>query len=124
MIGRADIEGSKSNVAMNACTAAQASYACGVWRWSPWAGRVGTRTHFSLIRGGSVTPVVTFLTVTIHTENQNQVSFYPFILHEISVLIEVTLGHLCYHLIDVPPPLSQTPNLTVASTRINPPMGP
>ena len=113
MIGRADIEGSKSNVAMNACTAAQASYACGVWRWSPWAG----------IRGGSVTPVVTFLTVTIHTENQNQVSFYPFILHEISVLIEVTLGHLCHHLTDVPPP-SQTPNLTVSSTRINPPMGP
>ena len=104
MIGRADIEGSKSNVAMNACAVAQASYACGVCRWSPWAGRVGTRTHFSLIRGGSVTPVVTFLTVTIHTENQNQVSFYPFILHEISVLIVVTLGNLCYHLIDVPPP--------------------
>ena len=96
---------------------------CGGGRHGP-GGRVGTRTHFSLIRGGSVTPVVTFVTVTIHTENQNQVSFYPFILHEISVLIEVTLGHLCYHLIDVPPPPSQTPNLTVASTRINPPMGP
>ena len=89
---------------MNACTVAQASYACGVWRWLPWAGRVGTRTHFSLTRGGGVTPLVTFLTVCIHTENQNQVSFYPFILHEISVLTEVTLGHLCHHLTDVPPP--------------------
>ena len=29
-------------------------------------------------------------TVCIHTENQNQVSFYPFVLHEISVLIELT----------------------------------
>ena len=27
-------------------------------------------------------------TVCIRTENQNQVSFYPFVLHEISVLIE------------------------------------
>ena len=30
MIGRADIEGSKSNVAMSACAVTQASYACGV----------------------------------------------------------------------------------------------
>ena len=29
----------------------------------------------------------------IHTENQNQVSFYPFVLNEISVLIELTLGN-------------------------------
>ena len=29
MIGRADIEGSKSNVAMNACAASQARYVCG-----------------------------------------------------------------------------------------------
>ena len=42
-------------------------------------------------------------TVCIHTENQNQVSFYPFVLHEISVLIELTLGHLRYHVTDVPP---------------------
>ena len=42
-------------------------------------------------------------TVCINTENQNQMSFYPFVLHEISVLIELTLGHLRYHLTDVPP---------------------
>ena len=32
-------------------------------------------------------------TVCIHTENQNQVSFYPFVPREISVLTELTLGH-------------------------------
>ena len=33
-------------------------------------------------------------TVCIHTENQNQASFYPFVLREISVLTELALGHL------------------------------
>ncbi|CAN0239612.1 unnamed protein product [Discosporangium mesarthrocarpum] len=42
-------------------------------------------------------------TISICTENQNQVSFYPFVLHEISVLIELTLGLLCYRSTDVPP---------------------
>ena len=42
-------------------------------------------------------------TVCIHTENQHQVGFYPFVLHEISVLIELSLGHMRYHLADVPP---------------------
>ena len=52
------------------------------------------------------------LTVCIRTENQNQVSFYPFVLHEISVLIELTLGHLRYRLTDVPPqPNSQPDNV-------------
>ena len=31
MIGRADIKGSKSNVAMNACTETEASFSCGLW---------------------------------------------------------------------------------------------
>ena len=48
-------------------------------------------------------------TVCIRTENQNQVSFYPFVLHEISVLIELTLGHLCYPLTDVPPQPNSPP---------------
>eukprot|EP00924_Labyrinthula_sp_SR-Ha-C_P012752 maker-scaffold_151-snap-gene-0.6-mRNA-1 protein AED:0.43 eAED:0.45 QI:0/0/0/1/0/0/7/0/226 len=42
-------------------------------------------------------------TVHIHTENLNQEDFCPFTLHEISVLIGSSLGHLCYHLTDVPP---------------------
>jgi hypothetical protein len=49
--------------------------------------------------------------VCIHTENQNQVSFYPFVLHEISVLIELTLGHLCYRLTDVPPQPNSPPDV-------------
>ena len=49
-------------------------------------------------------------TVCIRTENQNQVSFYPFVLHEISVLIELTLGHLCYRLTDVPPQPNSPPD--------------
>ena len=42
-------------------------------------------------------------TVCIRTENQNQGDFYPFVLHEISVLVESPLGHLRYLLTDVPP---------------------
>ncbi|CAN1125468.1 Regulator of rDNA transcription protein 15 [Linum perenne] len=42
-------------------------------------------------------------TVRIPTGNQNQTSFYPFVPHEISVLVELILGHLCYLLTDVPP---------------------
>ena len=49
-------------------------------------------------------------TVCIHTENQNQRSFYPFVLHEISVLIELLLGHLCYRLTDVPPQPNSPPD--------------
>ena len=48
--------------------------------------------------------------VCIRTENQNQVSFYPFVPHEISVLIELTLGHLCYRLTDVPPQPNSPPD--------------
>jgi hypothetical protein len=41
--------------------------------------------------------------VCIHTENQNQRYFYPFVPLEISVLHEHLLGHLRYGLTDVPP---------------------
>ena len=91
MIGRADIEESKSNVAMNAWLP-QASYPCGNF----------SDTSNLMIREvkGSIGHA---FTVCIHTENQNQSSFYPFVPHEISVLIELHLGHLCYRLTDVPP---------------------
>ncbi len=49
-------------------------------------------------------------TVCIHTENQNQESFYPYVLHEISVLIELSLGHLRYSLTDVPPQPNSPPD--------------
>ena len=49
-------------------------------------------------------------TVCICTENQNQISFYPYVLHEISVLIELILGHLRYFLTDVPPQPNSPPD--------------
>ena len=49
-------------------------------------------------------------TVCICTENQNQASFSPFGPHKISVPIELTLGHLRYHLTDVPPQPNSPPN--------------
>ena len=41
--------------------------------------------------------------VCIHTENQNQVSFYHFALHDIYVILGMRLSHLCYCLINVIP---------------------
>ena len=98
MIGRADIEGSKSDVAMNAWPP-QASYPCGNFS--------DTSSLKFLKTKGSIGHA---FTVCIHTENQNQMSFYPFVLHEISVLIELTLGHLRYCLTDVPPQPNSPPD--------------
>ena len=98
MIGRADIEGSKSNVAMNAWLP-QASYPCGNFSDT-------SRLKLSASKGS----IGHAFTVCIHTENQNQVSFYPFVLHEISVLIELTLGHPRYLLTDVPPQPNSPPD--------------
>ncbi|EDV19269.1 senescence-associated protein [Trichoplax adhaerens] len=98
MIGRADIEGSKSNVAMNAWLP-QASYPCG--NFSDTSSLILIKTKGSIGHA---------FTVCIHTENQNQVSFYPFVLREISVLTELTLGHLRYHLTDVPPQPNSPPD--------------
>ena len=105
MIGRADIEGSKSNVAMNAWLP-QASYPCGNFSDTSSLKLVKTK--------GSIGHA---FTVCIHTENQNQVSFYPFVLHEISVLIELTLGHLRYRLTDVPPQPNSPPDCVFDSDR-------
>ncbi len=98
MIGRADIEESKSNVAMHAWLP-QASYPCG--NFSDTSSLKFLRTKGSIGHA---------FTVCIHTENQNQRSFYPFVLHEISVLIELLLGHLCYRLTDVPPQPNSPPD--------------
>ena len=104
MIGRADIEGSKSNVAMNAWLP-QASYPCGNFS--------DTSSFKSRKAKGSIGHA---FTVCIRTENQNQMSFYPFVLHEISVLVELILGHLRYLLTDVPP--QPNSHLTMSSTWI------
>ena len=99
MIGRADIEESKSNVAMNAWLP-QASYPCG--NFSDTSSLKFSKTKGSLGHA---------FTVCIHTENQNQVGFYPYVLQEISVLFEPTLGHLCYRLTDVPPQPNSPPDV-------------
>ena len=98
MIGRADIEGSKSNVAMNAWLP-QASYPCGNFSDT-------SSCNFRKPKGS----IGHVFTVCIRTENQNQASFSPFGLHEISVLIELTLGHLRYLLTDVPPQPNSPPD--------------
>ena len=51
--------------------------------------------------------------VCIHTENQNQGDFYPFVLLEISVLHESPLGHLRYRLTDVPPQPNSPPDVVI-----------
>ncbi|PHT26078.1 Regulator of rDNA transcription protein 15 [Capsicum baccatum] len=98
MIGRADIEGSKSNVAKNAWLP-QASYPCG--NFSDTSSFEFRRSKGSLGHA---------FTVRIRTGNQNQTSFYPSVPHEISVLVELILGHLRYLLIDVPPQPNSPPD--------------
>jgi hypothetical protein len=108
MIGRADIEGSKSNVAMNAWLP-QASYPCGNFSDTPsrmFFGPKGSLGHA--------------FAVCIRTENQNQASFSPYGLREISVLTELTLGHLRYRLTDVPPqPNSPSNSVSYTVSQVN-----
>ena len=77
----------------------QASYPCGNFSDT-------SRYEFRTSKGS----IGHAFTVCIHTENQNQMSFYPFALHEISVLIELILGHLRYRLTDVPPQPNSPPD--------------
>ncbi|GJS38596.1 hypothetical protein Tco_0563639 [Tanacetum coccineum] len=98
MIGRADIEGSKSNVAMNAWLP-QASYPCG--NFSDTSSFKFRRSKGSLGHA---------FTVRIRTGNQNQTSFYPSVPHDISILVELILGHLRYLLTDVSPQPNSPPN--------------
>ncbi len=107
-IGRADIEESKSNVAMNAWLP-QASYPCG--NFSDTSSVTLGQTKGSLGHA---------FTVYIRTENLNQISFYPFVPHEISVLIELILGHLCYHLTVVPPQPNSPPDNVSGKDRQHP----
>jgi hypothetical protein len=101
MIGRADIEGSKSDVAMNAWPP-QASYPCG---------NFSDTSCLKLLKSkGSIGHA---FTVCIRTENQNQASFCPFALREVSVLAELALGHLRYRLKDVPPQSNSPPDTVI-----------
>ncbi len=97
MIGRADIEESKSNVAMNAWLP-QASYPCGNFS--------DTSSLKFLKTNGSIGHA---FTVCIHRKSKSK-KLLPFVLHEISVLIELLLGHLCYRFTDVPPQPNSPPD--------------
>ncbi|KAK8590568.1 hypothetical protein V6N13_057461 [Hibiscus sabdariffa] len=106
MIGRADIEGSKSNIAMNAWLP-QASYQCG---------NFSDTSSFKFRRSkGSIGHA---FTVRIRTGNQNQTSFYPFVPHEISILVELILGHMRYLLTDVPPQPNSPPDNVFRPNRL------
>ena len=107
-IGRADIEESKSNVAMNAWLP-QASYPCGNFSDTSSV----KFPHRNRTKGS----VGHAFTVGIHTENPNQMSFYPSVLQEISVLFELILGHLCYRLTDVPPQPNSPPDSVMVERR-------
>ncbi|KAH6623663.1 hypothetical protein F5144DRAFT_498180, partial [Chaetomium tenue] len=121
MIGRADIEGSKSDVAMNAwppqatlCRACRTRRHTSLCRLGLLHLRVNPCGNFSgtsslKFRGTKGSIGHTFM-VCIHTENQNQGDFYPFVLLEISVLHEPPLGHLRYGLTDVPPQPNSPPD--------------
>ena len=105
MIGRADIEGSKSNVAMNAWLP-QASYPCGNFSDTSCLKLSGPK--------GSLGPA---FTVCILTENQNQASIWPYPLREVSVPSELALGHLRYRLTDVPPQSNSPPDAVDGADR-------
>ncbi len=91
VVGRADIEGSKSDVAMNAWPP-QASYPCG--NFSDTSSLRLPKTKGSIGRA---------FAVRIRTGNSNQAGFCPFAPRGISVPAEPALGHLRYLLTDVPP---------------------
>ena len=61
--------------------------------------------------------------VCISTENLNQVSFCPFTLQEVSVLLELTLGHLRYRLTNVPPQPNSPPDYVLPTSHTTEPQG-
>ena len=105
MIGRADIEGSKSNVAMDAWLP-QASYPCG--NFSDTSCLKPSKSKGSIGHA---------FAVCIRTGNQDQASFCPFTLREVSVLTELALGHLRYRLTDVPPQSNSPPDTVFGAGR-------
>ncbi len=116
MIGRADIEGSKSGVAMSAWPP-QASYPCG---------NFSDTSSLKLLKfsgaGGSIGRV---FTVCLPTEKPEPASFCPFALPEVSVPGELASGHLRYFLTDVPPQSNSPPGAVLgAGRRRRPTRGP
>ena len=93
-LGRADIEGSKSNVAMNAWLP-QASYPCG---------NFSVTSGFNTLNiNGSKGSMGLAFAARSCTEKPSERSLCPFAPRVISVHAELRLGHLRYYLTDVPP---------------------
>ena len=103
MIGRADTEGSKSDVAMNAWLP-QASYPCGNF--------FETSCCKLFKPKGSIGRV---FAVSMRSEHRDQASFCPFALREVSVLADLALEHLRYSLTDVPPQSNFPPGRVLES---------
>ena len=85
----------------------QASYPCGNFSDTSCLKLLKTK--------GSIGPA---FAVRIRTENQDQASFCPFALREVSVLAELALGHLRYLLTDVPPQSNSPPDTVLGGDRI------
>jgi hypothetical protein len=85
----------------------QASYPCGNFSDTSCLKLVKTK--------GSRGPA---FAVCIRTENQDQASICPFALREVSVLAELALGHLRYHLTDVPPQSNSPPDTVLGANCI------
>ena len=94
---RADIEGSKSYVALDAWQP-QASYPCGNFSDT-------SRPRFWAHKGS----IGQSFLVCSHTERLNQAGFCPLALREISLLTEPALVHLRYFFADVPPQSNSPP---------------
>ena len=56
-------------------------------------------------------------TVRTRTGSPDQASIGPYALHEISVLVELALGHLRYRLTDVPPQSNSPPECVLGCQR-------
>ena len=104
-----------SDVAMNAWPP-QASYPCGNFSDTSC---IKLRSIFKWWSKGSIGLA---FAVCIRTEKADQASFYPFALRKVSVHPELTLGHLRYHLTDVPPQ-SNSPSVNVLGCDWSPPCG-
>jgi len=116
MIGRADIEESKSNVDMNSWLP-QASYPFGNFSDISFDTCDCVEWGRSLDRNPDITPLIEYkkgsighaFAVGIRTENANERSFCPFARNKISRLMELLLGHLCCRVTDVPPQPNSPP---------------
>src|SRR5437016_9120603 len=115
MIGRADIEGSKSDVAMNAWPP-QASYPCGNFSDTS---RSKTADRSVQARSEAKGSLGRAFAVVLGTEELDQASFCPYALREVSGLAELALGHLRYRLTDVPPQ-SNSPSECFSDTFFRP----